>query len=886
MRPSSNTPVRLSDYRPSDFFIDSVYLDIRLDRVATKIFARLNIRRNPNSPSDVTLILDGDELSLLEAKLNGQLLDREEYLATQDSFTLHHAPEIPFTLEITTEINPSTNTQLSGLYRSGSAFCTQCEAEGFRRITYFLDRPDVLAIYTTRIQADKCDAPILLSNGNLKEISEIAETNQHYAIWHDPFPKPSYLFAVVGGDLGVLRDSFETMSGRKIDLAIYVEHGKEARADYAMDALKRSMRWDEQKFGREYDLDVFNIVAVSDFNMGAMENKGLNIFNDKYVLASPETATDHDYAGIEAVIAHEYFHNWTGNRITCRDWFQLCLKEGLTVFRDQEFSADQRSRAVERISDVRGLRLIQFPEDSGPLAHPVRPEIYHEINNFYTATVYEKGAEIIRMLRTLIGEKVFRQGMDLYFSKYDGIAATIEDFLSCFAESAHRDLTDFSRWYHQAGTPILSIKNEYDSTQQTLTLTLEQHTLPTPNEKEKKPFVIPIILALISEKGDKYSLISNQMTATEINKGLIEFCEAKRILKFENLPSKPTLSILRGFSAPVKLSAELSEEDLERLFLYDDDPFNRWQAVQDLALKAIFSRIKSINDKVRPHNAGKLVNAFHTLITEGLSDPAFIAQALALPSELDLAREMEKEVDPDVIHLARRSLKEEVSLPLIGEMEELYNRLEDPRSYQPDAASAGCRALRATLLDLIATGNKDKGEFLAEKLFLGANNMTDRLSALSALAAIGRPSREKALTHFYEQFSDDHLVIDKWFAIQAMIPEPTTIQRVIQLMQHSDFSIKNPNRLRSLIGTFTNLNLTSFHALDGSGYTLLKRVVLEVDPLNPQIASRLLSSLRSWRTFEPCRRGLIEKFLKEVLEQEKISADLKDIASRALGKSG
>lgn len=487
------------------------------------------------------------------------------------------------------------------------------------------------------------------------------------------------------------------------------------------------------------------------------------------------------------------------------------------------------------------------------------------------------------MLRTLIGEKVFREGMDLYFNKYDGTAATIEDFLSCFAKSANRDLTDFSRWYHQAGTPILSIKNEYNSTQKTLTLTLEQHTPPTPHEKEKKPFVIPIILALISETGDKYSLTSSQMTPTETNNGVIEFCETKRTLKFENLSSKPTLSILRGFSAPVKLTTEQTEEDLERLLLHDDDPFNRWQAAQDLALRAIISRIKSINDKANPHKARKLVNAFRALISEGLTDPAFIAQTLSLPSELDLAREIEKEVDPDIIHLSRRSLKEEVSLPLIGEMEELYNRLEDPRPYQPDAAGAGRRALRATLLDLIAAGNKDKGETLAERQFVEANNMTDRLSALSALAAIGRPSREKALTNFYEQFSDDHLVIDKWFALQAMIPEPATIQRVIQLMQHADFSMKNPNRLRSLIGTFTNMNLTSFHALDGSGYALLKRVVLEVDPLNPQIAARLLSSLRSWRTFEPRRRALIESLLREVLGQDKISADLKDIATRALG---
>jgi aminopeptidase N len=878
MRHPSTAAIRLADYRPADFAIDSVELDFILHPTATRVCARLTLRRNPAGTPDAPLLLDGDDLILLGVKLDGQALGPGEYEATPDRLTLAAVPDAPFTLEIDTELNPSGNTQLSGLYRSGSAYCTQCEAEGFRRITYFLDRPDVLSVYTTRIEAEKSEAPILLSNGNPVEHGDIAGSNRHYAVWRDPFPKPSYLFALVGGDLGVVRDKFTTMTGRAIDLAIYVEHGKEARAGYAMDALKRSMRWDEEKFGREYDLDVFNIVAVSDFNMGAMENKGLNIFNDKYVLASPETATDGDYAGIEGVIAHEYFHNWTGNRITCRDWFQLCLKEGLTVFRDQEFSADMRSRAVERIGDVRGLRLAQFPEDAGPLAHPVRPQVYHEINNFYTPTVYEKGAEIIRMLRTLIGEEAFRYGMDLYFERFDGTAATVEDFLSCFAEASRRDLTHFALWYSQAGTPIVTTSSDYDPIAKTFTLKLRQETAPTPGQSDKKPVVIPLALALFGENGQKLDLVSEDAASTELARGLIELDSAERVIRFREIHARPVVSLLRGFSAPVRLDPTPSSEDLERLLAYDDDPFNRWQASQNLALRAIFGRLET-----GALDARGLSEALRLLLAGAEDDPAFVAQALSLPSDIDLAREKGADVDPDVLFEARMALRAELGRSLGAELSATYATLSVAAPYSPDAASAGRRALRNVALDLLAGGDPEKGRSLAMTQFETAGNMTDKLAALATLALLGGHAREEAFSRFYAQYAGDALVIDKWFSLQAMIPEAATTQRVLGLMTHREFSMTNPNRVRALIGAFANGNLTRFHALDGSGYDLLTSVVLELDPKNPQVSARLLSALRSWRTMEPRRRDLIEVRLKHIVAQDNLSADLRDIATRALG---
>ncbi|WP_442754340.1 aminopeptidase N [Methylocystis sp. JAN1] len=881
MRHPANVAVRLVDYRPADFLIDAVALDISLDRTATKVVATLSLRRNPKGVSGAPLSLDGDDLTLIGVKLDGRALDPREYAAAPDRLLLETVPDAPFTLEIETRVNPTANTQLSGLYRSGSAYCTQCEAEGFRRITYFLDRPDVLSVYTTRIEADKAEAPILLSNGNPGETGDLPD-GRHYAVWRDPFPKPSYLFALVGGDLGVVRDDFTTMSGREIALAIFVEHGKEARAAYAMDALKRSMRWDEEKFGREYDLDVFNIVAVSDFNMGAMENKGLNIFNDKYVLASPETATDADYAGIEGVIAHEYFHNWTGNRITCRDWFQLCLKEGLTVFRDQEFSADMRSRSVERISDVRGLRLAQFPEDGGPLAHPVRPEIYHEINNFYTATVYEKGAEIVRMLRTLIGEETFRRGMDLYFERFDGAAATVEDFLACFAEVSGRDLSHFALWYSQAGTPVLSMAGAYDANAKSFALTLRQETLPTPGQSEKKPVVIPIAFALFGENGEKLDLASPDARPDELVRGLIELTDAERKITFTNVPSRPVVSALRGFSAPVRLEPAPASADLERLLACDDDPFNRWQAAQSLALRAIFARVDAAKNGAPLPPAPGFVGALRGILASADSDPAFAAQALSLPSEIDLAREAGRDVDPDVLFAARIGLRDEIGRALGADAEAVYARLADAGPYTPDAASAGRRALKAVALDLVAAGDPAKGSALAQSQFAAAGNMSDRLGALGLLAFLGGDAREAAFDDFYERFKGDALVLDKWFSLQATIPEPETTERVVKLMSHPDFSLANPNRVRALVGAFSNANLTRFHALDGSGYDLLTRIVLELDRKNPQLAARLLSALRSWRTLEPRRRALVEERLRHIVDQEGLSPDTKDIATRAL----
>jgi aminopeptidase N len=882
MRHPDNVAVRLADYRPADFLIDRVSLDFWLDRTATRVLATLLLRRNPAGAPGAPLVLDGDDLTLVGIKLGGRALGPSEYVATPDRLTLAAVPDGPFTLEIETRVDPSANTQLSGLYRSGSAYCTQCEAEGFRRITYFLDRPDVLSVYTVRIEAEKSEAPILLANGNPGEAGDMPGGARHYAIWHDPFPKPSYLFALVGGDLGVVRDRFTTMSGREVALAIYVEHGKEAFATYAMDALKRSMRWDEEKFGREYDLDVFNIVAVSDFNMGAMENKGLNVFNDKYVLASPQTATDSDYAGIEAVIAHEYFHNWTGNRITCRDWFQLCLKEGLTVFRDQEFSADMRSRAVERIGDVRGLRLVQFPEDNGPLAHPVRPDVYHEINNFYTSTVYEKGAEIVRMLRTLIGDDAFRRGMDLYFERFDGVAATVENFLSCFADAAGRDLSHFALWYSQAGTPVISSEGVYDANARTFTLTLKQETKPTPGQDTKKPVVIPVALALFSENGAKLDLSSKDARGDELARGLFELNDAARTIVFDNVPSRPVVSLLRGFSAPVRLEPAPESADLERLLAFDDDPFNRWQAAQSLALRAIFARVEAARAGAPVPQAPGYVAALRGLLVNSDADSAFAAQALSLPSEIDLAREAGTNVDPDELFAARMGLREEIGRALLSDAEAVYARLVDSGPFTPDAAGAGRRALRAVALDLIAAGDPAKGAALAQSQFAAATNMTDRLAALSVLAILGGPAREEAFAAFHRQFAGDALVLDKWFALQATIPEAATTKRVIALMSHPDFSLSNPNRVRALLGAFANANLTRFHALDGSGYDLLTRVVLELDPKNPQLAARLLSSWRAWRTLEPRRRALVEARLREIVARPGLSADTRDIATRAL----
>ncbi|MEA2968883.1 MAG: aminopeptidase, partial [Alphaproteobacteria bacterium] len=638
MRTEEARPVRLEDYRPPDWVVETVELDVKLDPAATRVRATLALRPNGNGAAPAPLTLDGDALDLRGLKLDGATLPPEQFVATADRLTIAQPPHRPFRLEIETVVDPSANTQLMGLYRSGAIYCTQCEAEGFRRITYFLDRPDVMAVYTTRIEAEKADAPVLLANGNLVASGDLPGTSRHFAVWHDPFPKPSYLFALVGGKLACVEDRFRTMSGRDVTLRIYVEAGKEARCVYAMDSLKRAMRWDETAFGREYDLDIFMIVAVSDFNMGAMENKGLNVFNDKYVLASPETATDSDFERIEAIIAHEYFHNWTGNRITCRDWFQLCLKEGLTVFRDQEFSADARSRAVERISRVRGLRAHQFVEDAGPLAHPVRPRLYHEINNFYTATVYEKGAEVVRMIKALLGPEAFRQGMDLYFTRHDGEAATIEQFVQCFADVSGADFTQFMLWYSQAGTPEVVATGGYDARARTYRLEVAQTVPPTPGQPVKEPMVIPLAIGLVGRDG--HDLPLKPSDGRVIERSVLTLTRPAETFVFGDIGEPPVPSLNRGFSAPIKLVANLSADDLRFLAAHDADPFNRWQALQTLATRLLLDNVTNLRAGKPARRDSGLLDALGAVLGDGTLEPAFIALALTLPGESDLAREI------------------------------------------------------------------------------------------------------------------------------------------------------------------------------------------------------------------------------------------------------
>ncbi|WP_026605973.1 aminopeptidase N [Methylocapsa acidiphila] len=889
MRTDSAEPIRLKDYRTPDYLIDKVELDVKLHPTATRVVSRLSLRPNPNGRASAALVLDGDGLVAIRAALDGVELDVQNLdpaigLVTPDQLTITAPPRRPFELEVETKIDPSANTRLMGLYRSGAAYCTQCEAEGFRRITYFLDRPDVLSVYTVRLEAERAEAPLLLSNGNKIAEGAIEGTTRHYALWRDPFPKPSYLFALVGGDLGSVHDEFITRSGRKVALGIHVEHGKEPLAGYAMDALKRSMGWDETAFGREYDLDIFNIVAVSDFNMGAMENKGLNIFNDKYVLASPSTATDTDYANIEAVIAHEYFHNWTGNRITCRDWFQLCLKEGLTVFRDHEFSSDMRSRPVHRIADVRALRAQQFPEDAGPLAHNVRPDAYLEINNFYTATIYEKGAEIIRALKVLIGDEAFRRGMDLYFERYDGTAATIEDFVSCFAESAQRDLTQFSLWYNQAGTPLVDVAAAYDAAAKTFTLDFAQSCKPTPGQDAKQPFVIPIEIGLVGEDGGDLPLTTSDRdgaSAAELSRGVIELTTPRRRIVFSNIPSRPVPSLLRGFSAPVRLDYAASESDLIRLISHDRDSFNRWQAAQTYATRLLLRSVGLIRAGGEPIRDERFSVALRRVIENG-ADPAFAAQIVSMPSEADTAREIGQDVDPDAIHAAHEALRRAIGQDLKDILSATYARLAENAPYSPDAAAAGRRALRNVALDLLAAGDRIEGERLALRQFETADTMTNKIAALNVLAHTPGDAREAALDAFYRVHASEALVIDKWFALQAMIPEPGALHRVRSLMAHPAFSIANPNRVRSLIGAFAAGNQTQFNAADGGGYDFVTGIVVELDRKNPQVAARLLSAFKSWRTLEPARRRLAEAALRRVAEAGGLSPDVRDIAGRSL----
>jgi aminopeptidase N len=877
MRTDTPKTIRLKDYRPSDFLITRVDLDISFDRTATRVRARLAISRNPDAATDAPLILDGDELQLVHLAIDGVALAGQAYAASAESLTIKRPPGGSFTLDIETIVDPTANTKLMGLYRSSGVYCTQCEAEGFRRITYFLDRPDVLSVYTTRIEADREEAPVLLGNGNLVESGD-AGSGRHFAVWHDPFPKPAYLFAVVGGKLGCVRDTFTTMSGRVVELGIYVEPGKEGRADYALDALKRSMRWDEQVFGREYDLDVFNIVAVSDFNMGAMENKGLNIFNDKYVLASSDTATDADYAHIEAIIAHEYFHNWTGNRITCRDWFQLCLKEGLTVFRDQEFSSDERSRAVHRITEVRTLRARQFTEDAGPLAHPVRPAEYREINNFYTATVYEKGAEIIRMLKTLLSAQDFTKGMDLYFDRYDGTAATIEDFLGCFAEASGRDLSHFALWYAQAGTPRVAVTGHYDAGAQSYRLDFAQSIPATPGQPSKEPAVIPIALGLVAEDGSALAASSADIDEN----GVFVLDAASASVTFTNVTARPVPSVFRGFSAPVRITLDLGDADLLALLQYDTDPFNRWQSAQTVATRLLTRTATGASGDTAPGALAQALLAF--LSREGMADPAFAALVLSLPSEAEIAQEIGRDVDPGAIREAREALRRVIGITLSPVLTSLRAELRSDAAYSPDAASAGRRALRNAALDLLAAGGEPDIEALVRREYDQADNMTDKLAALSTASHLpAGPLSNELFSDFRKLYANEPLVLDKWFALQAMMPADDVLARIEGLMADAAFSMNNPNRVRSLIGAFALSNPTQFHRLDGAGYDFVADKVIALDAKNPQVAARILTAFNTWRVMEPVRRDRAESALRRISARKGLSPDVADIVLRTLG---
>jgi aminopeptidase N len=880
MRTEEARPVRLEDYRPPDWLVDTVELDVLLHPTAARVRATLALKPNGGAPAPLTL--DGDGVRLVALKLDGVALPAEHYVATPDRLTIAQPPQRPFRLEIETLVDPSANTQLSGLYRSGAIYCTQCEAEGFRRITYFPDRPDVMAVYTTRIEADKAAAPVLLANGNLTASGDVAGTSRHFAVWHDPFPKPSYLFALVGGKLGHVEDHFRTMSGRDVTLRIYVEPGKEDRCAHAMDSLKRSMRWDETAFGREYDLDIFMIVAVSDFNMGAMENKGLNIFNDKYVLASPQTATDGDFDRIEAIIAHEYFHNWTGNRITCRDWFQLCLKEGLTVFRDQEFTADERSRAVERIGDVRGLRAHQFVEDAGPLAHPVRPSLYHEINNFYTSTVYEKGAEVVRMIKTLLGPANFRKGMDLYFNRHDGEAATVEQFVQCFADVLGTDLSQFMLWYSQAGTPEVVATGHHDARAKTYRLDVAQTVPATPGQPEKAPMVIPLGIGLVGRDGRDLPL--KTIDGRNIERGVLTLTKPAETFVFADVAEPPVPSLNRGFSAPIKLVANLSADDLRFLAAHDSDSFNRWQALQTLATRLLVDNTAARRAGTAERRDPGLTNALAAILADGTLEPAYVALMLTLPGEADIAREIGRDVDPDAIFAAASNLQALVGADLGAPLFDHYRRLSESGPYSPDAASAGRRALRNTCLDLLVATRRPDAIALAARQYQAADNMTDRMAALSTLSLCDVPERAAVLADFYTRYADDPLIIDKWFSLQATIPEPATLDRVKALTAHPAFSFANPNRVRALISTFAMGNQKEFNRADGAGYDFVVETVLALDPRNPQVAARLLSALKSWRVLEPGRRALAEQALQRVAAAPALSPDVADIAQRALAK--
>lgn len=853
----------LKDYKKPDFVIEDIHLTFDIKDGTTTVTAKTFFKRD--NPAATSLTLDGQELTLKSITLNGDVLADNRYTTTDTTLTVLDVPE-QFTLEIVNDIHPKKNTALEGLYGSGGNYCTQCEPEGFRKITYYLDRSDVMTKFTTRIQADK-KFPVLLSNGNCIDKGEMPD-GRHYSVWEDPFVKPSYLFALVAGDLAHIHDTFTTMSGRKVDLYIYVNHGNEDKCAHAMKALKDSMKWDEEKYGREYDLDIFNIVAVNDFNFGAMENKSLNIFNSKLVLAKPETATDADYLAIEGVVAHEYFHNWTGNRITCRDWFQLSLKEGLTVFRDQSFSGDMNSHAVQRIDDVEQLRNFQFPEDASPMAHPIRPDNYIEINNFYTPTVYEKGAEIIRMIHTLLGADNYRKGTDLYFERHDGQAVTCDDFVQAMQDASGVDLSHFRLWYSQAGTPTLTVTSSYDAALKKFSLTLRQDIPDTPGQTNKKPMHLPVATGLLGTDGKDMLPEGTR---------ILHLKEKEQTFTFDNIATEPVPSVLRGFSAPVKVKSDLSDDDLLFLMAHDSDGFNRWDAGQTYLQRLILSFAGGAEKKLTP----ACMEAFGALITDTTADRALLAKALVLPSDAYLSQLMDV-VDIDGICAARDFISAEIGKKYLQELTALYQANVDNGPYNPDPLSVGKRRLKTAALRFIQAADEDTAVKLAAIQYAAATNMTDKVSALSILTDTQTPERESAFKDFYNTWKHEPLVLDKWFSLQAVADRQDAVEDVTALTSHPDFTYKNPNRLRALMGSFSFANQKWFHRKDGAGYRLLADTVIKVNALNPSTAARLLTPMRQWQRYDTSRKVLMEKELKRILAEKDTSNDVYEIVSKSL----
>ena len=877
MREGQPSTIYLRDYTPPAYDVLSLELSFDLGEGYTRVNNEAVYQRR--DPLATTLELMGEQLVLISIAINDRELAPHEYQVSDTGLSLFNFPERA-KLTIVTEIYPQKNTSLEGLYQSSGNFCTQCEAQGFRKITYYPDRPDVMTVFTTRITADKAKYPVLLSNGNLVEQGTLAG-GRHWARWLDPFPKPSYLFALVAGNLLHVEDHYTTASGRVVVLRIYTEPHNIDKCDHAMQSLKRAMYWDEQRFGLEYDLDIYMIVAVDDFNMGAMENKGLNVFNSKLVFASPETATDFDYISIESVIGHEYFHNWTGNRVTCRDWFQLSLKEGLTVFRDQEFTADLHSRPVERIESVRTLRTSQFAEDASPMAHPIRPSSYMEINNFYTMTVYEKGAEVVRLYQTLLGCEGFRKGMDLYFQRHDGQAVTTEDFLAAMADANQANLSQFQRWYDQAGTPEVTVHLDYDAATQTCTLHLSQTCPPTPEASTKQAFLIPIELGLLASDGREIPLQLQGSNAPAANSMVLRLEQAHQVFSFNHVPEKPVPSLLRNFSAPVRLHFDYTEAELIFLMRHDQDAFNRWDAGQRLAMLT-FKRL--LNDLSSDEPLGlehEFVSAWQAVLTDESLDVALRAEALTLPSEADIA-EVNRPADPSAIHTVREFVHSTLAKTLRLDFEACYASLQDQGTYQIDAVSMGRRRLRNICLAYLGRLRESSINSLCVKQYADANNMTDSLAALSVLVDIDCFERTKALQHFHDRWQNDTLVMDKWFSLQATSSLPNTLAHVKRLMQHHLFDMRNPNKVRALIGSFTQRNPLHFHAPDGSGYQFLTECVLTLNALNPQIASRMVRPLMNWQHYEPKRAAFMREQLERIKAHEGLSPDVFEIVSKSL----